>query len=105
MKYPEVGAFLDLRLLQVDRKGLDLSEQEARKRIAVFVTPGRSLPTVVNAKFPVGHGGWMTFNRSQRKSSPIFRVWRPFSHVNESPTSLTLVLKFDAVFDGEPSCW
>lgn len=54
---------------------------------------------------PVGDGGWMTFNRSKRQSRPIFRVWRPFTQLSESATSETLVLKFDAVFAGEPSCW
>ena len=50
-------------------------------------------------------GGWTTFNRSHRQSSPILSVWRPFSHVNASATSVTPVLKSDAVFGGEPSCW
>ena len=53
---------------------------------------------------PVGDGGWMTFSRSQRQSNPILTVWRPFTQVSESATSVTLVLKSDAVFGGEPSC-
>ena len=71
----------------------------------VLATPGRSLPIALNVNEPVGDGGWITFSRSQRQSSPILIVWRPFSHVSESATSETLVLKFDAVFAGEPSCW
>src|SRR5215831_5588918 len=73
--------------------------------LPVFATPGRSLPTVVKANDPVGHGGWITFSRSQRQSRPNFTVWRPLSHVSESPISVTLVLKSEAVFSGEPSCW
>src|SRR5262245_571912 len=71
----------------------------------VFATPGRSLPTVVKINEPVGHGGWMTFNRSQRQSRPAFTVWRPFSHVSESATSVTPVLKSEAVLVGDPTCW
>src|SRR4029079_4644381 len=40
-----------------------------------------------------------------RQSNPILNVWRLLSHVNESATSVTLVLKSDAVVCGEPSCW
>ena len=32
-------------------------------------------------------------------------VWRPFSHVSESAISVTLVLKSEAVFVGDPICW
>ena len=71
----------------------------------VLATPGRSLPSALNVNEPVGDGGWMTFSRSHRQSSPILNVWRPFSQVSESATSETLVLKSDAVFGGEPSCW
>ena len=73
--------------------------------LPVFATPGRSLPTVVKANDPVGQGGWITLSRSQRQSSPIFMVCRPFSHVSESATSDTLVLKSEAVFVGDPICW
>ena len=62
------------------------------------------LPTVLNTNDPVGHGGWMTLSRSQRQSSPIFMVWRPFSHVSESAISVTPVLKSDAVLVGDPIC-
>src|SRR5215510_8484960 len=73
--------------------------------LPVPVTPGRSLPTVVKLNEPVGHGGWITLSRSHRQSSPSFRLCRPFSHDSESATSVTLVLKSDAVFVGDPSCW
>src|ERR1700730_13729495 len=73
--------------------------------VPVLATPGTSLPIALNVNDPVGDGGWMTFSRSQRKSSPIFNVCRPFSHVNESAASDTLGLKFDAVLGGEPSRW
>src|ERR1700730_17874688 len=69
----------------------------------VLVVPGRSLPIALNVNVPVGDGGWMAFSRSHRQSIPIFSVWRPFTHVKESATSVTLVLKFDAVLAGEPS--
>src|SRR5215467_7812525 len=75
------------------------------RALPVFATPGRSLPTVVKAKLPVGHGGWITLSRSHRQSSPIFTACRPLSHVSESAISVTLVLKFEAVFVGDPSCW
>ena len=68
------------------------------------VTPGRSLPTVLNVNIPVGHGGWTTLSRSHRQSSPIFTVCRPFSQVSESAISVTLVLKFDWALIGDPSC-
>ena len=68
------------------------------------VTPGRSLPTVVKANVPVGHGGWMTLSRSHRQSNPVFTVWRPFSQVSVSAISVTLVLKSEAVFVGDPIC-
>src|SRR6185295_14247929 len=71
----------------------------------VFATPGKSLPTVVNANDPVGDGGWTTLSRSHRQSSPIFMVWRPFSQVSESAICVTLVLKSEAVLVGDPSCW
>ena len=73
--------------------------------LPVFATPGRSLPTVLKANDPVGHGGWITLSRSQRQSSPIFMVWRPFSQVSESAICVTLVLKSEAVLFGDPSCW
>ena len=60
---------------------------------------------LVKAKNPVGQGGWITFSRSQRQSSPAFTVWRPFSHVSESATWVTLVLKSEAVVVGDPICW
>ncbi len=60
---------------------------------------------VLKANVPVGEGGWTTLRRSHRQSSPIFRVWLPFSHVNESASWVTLVLKSDAVLFGDPSCW
>jgi hypothetical protein len=101
-----VGALLNLRLLQIDGKELDLAEQETRRqRRAVLATPGRSLPIALNVKEPVGDGGWTTFSRSHRKSSPALIVWRPFSQVNESATSVTPVAKSEAVLGGEPSCW
>ena len=72
--------------------------------LPVPVTPGKSLPTVLNVKLPVGQGGWITLSRSQRQSRPIFTVCRPFSQVSESAICVTLVLKSDAVFIGDPSC-
>ena len=71
----------------------------------MLATPGRSVNRVLNVNDPVGDDGWITFSRSHRKSSPILSVWRPFNQVNESAISVTPVLKFDAVFGGEPSCW
>src|SRR2546428_1624003 len=73
--------------------------------VPVLATPGRSLPSALNVNDPVGDGGWTTLSRTHRQSSPIFIAWRPLSHVSESATSDTLVLKFDAVLGGEPSCW
>src|SRR5262245_34408876 len=73
--------------------------------LPVFATPGKSLPTVLNANDPVGDGGWTTLSRSHRQSSPIFMEWRPLSHVSESATCVTPVLKSEAVFVGDPSCW
>src|SRR4051794_32893265 len=73
--------------------------------LPVPATPGRSLPTVLKANDPVGEGGWTTFRRSHRQSSPIFTEWRPLSHVSESAICVTLVLKSEAVLFGEPSCW
>src|SRR5262245_30545286 len=73
--------------------------------LPVFATPGKSLPTVLNANVPVGDGGWTTLSRSHRQSSPTFMLWRPFSQVSESATCVTLVLKSEAVFVGDPSCW
>ena len=73
--------------------------------LPVFVTPGKSLPTVLKTNDPVGHGGWITLSRSQRQSSPILTVWRPFSQVSESAICVTLVPKSEAVFVGDPSCW
>src|SRR5262245_38187167 len=73
--------------------------------VPVLATFGRSLPSVVKVNDPVGEGGWITFSRSQRQSNPILNAWRPVSHVKESATSETLVLKFDAVFGDDPSCW
>ena len=72
--------------------------------LPVPVTPGRSLPTVLNVKVPVGHGGWITLSRSQRQSRPHLHGVAPFSQVSESAISVTLVLKFDAVLIGDPSC-
>ena len=72
--------------------------------LPVPATPGRSLPTVLKANDPVGEGGWTTLRRSHRQST-IFMVCRPFSQVSESAISVTLVLKFDWVFIGDPSCW
>ena len=54
---------------------------------------------------PVGDGGWTTLSRSHRQSKPILSEWRPLTHVSESATSDTLVLKSDAVLAGDPSCW
>src|SRR4029453_6907467 len=73
--------------------------------LPVFGTPGKSLPMVLKTNEPVGHGGWTTLSRSHRQSSPIFIVWRPFSQVSESATSVTLVPKSEAVLFGDPSCW
>ena len=73
--------------------------------VPVFGVPGRSLPIALKVNDPVGDGGWTTFRRSHRQSSPILSVCRPFNQVSESATSDTLVLKSDAVFGGEPSCW
>src|SRR3989442_14560121 len=73
--------------------------------VPVLATPGRSLPSALNVNDPVGDGGWITFSRSQRQSSPIFIVWRPLIHVSVSATSETLVLKLVALFGGDPSCW
>src|SRR5450759_3562170 len=72
--------------------------------IPVFATPGRSEKRLLKVNDPVGDGGWTTFSRSQRQSSPIFTMCRPFSHVSESANSVTDVLKSETVFDGEPSC-
>src|SRR5438034_6135769 len=47
----------------------------------------------------------MTLSRSHRQSRPIFTACRPFTQARESATSVTLVLKSDAVLGGEPSCW
>ena len=71
----------------------------------VFAAPGKSLPIALNRNDPVGDGGWMTFRRSQRQSSPVLNVCRPANQVSESASSVTPVLKFDAVFGGDPSCW
>jgi hypothetical protein len=60
---------------------------------------------VLKANDPVGQGGWITLSRSQRQSSPILKVCLPFSQVSESATSVTPVLKSDAVLTGDPSCW
>src|SRR6185436_2158236 len=73
--------------------------------VPVFAVPGRSLPSALNLNEPVGDGGWMTSSRSHRQSAPTFHVWRPTTHVSVSAISVTFVLKFDAVFGGEPSCW
>src|ERR1700682_3543569 len=71
--------------------------------VPVLGPPGWSVNRLLNVNDPVGDGGWITFSRSHRQSSPIFSVWRPFSQVNESATSETPVLKSDAVLGGEPS--
>ena len=68
----------------------------------VFVVPGRSLPNWLNVNEPVGDGGWITFSRSHRQPNPLLIVCRPFTHVNVSATSDTLVLKSDAVLIGDP---
>jgi hypothetical protein len=99
-----VRAFLNRRPLKIDREALDLPEKELASGVPVLATPGRSLPSALNANDPVGDGGWTTLSRSHRQSSPILIVWRPFSQVSESATCDTLVLKFDAVLGGEPSC-
>src|SRR5262249_59959126 len=70
-----------------------------------WATPGWWLRMGLNVNEPVGDGGWTTFRRSHRQSSPAFTAWRPLSHVNASAISDTLVLKFDAVLGGDPSCW
>ena len=72
--------------------------------VPVLAVPGRSLNRLLKTNSPVGDGGCTTFSRSQRKSNPVLTVWRPPTHVSESATSVTLVLKSDAVFAGEPSC-
>src|SRR3954462_13719106 len=73
--------------------------------IPVLATPGRSVNRLLNVNDPVGDGGWITFSRSHRRSAPNLNECRPVSHVNESAICVTLVLKSDAVFAGEPSCW
>src|SRR5437773_192330 len=73
--------------------------------VPVLAMPGRSVNRLLNVNDPVGNGGWITFSLSHLQSKPVLSVWRPFSHVNESATSETLVLNRDAVFCGEPSCW
>ena len=60
---------------------------------------------LLNVNEPVGDGGWITVSRSHRQSSPSLMVCRPFNHVSESAISVTLVLKSEAVFVGEPICW
>ena len=40
----------------------------------VLVRPGRLVKRLVKVNDPVGDGGWMTFSRSQRQSSPTFSV-------------------------------
>jgi len=73
--------------------------------IPVLATPGRSVNRLLNVNDPVGDGGWITFSRSHRQSSPSLKVCFPFSQVSESATSVTLVPKSEAVLTGEPSCW
>src|SRR5438094_10296640 len=69
--------------------------------VPVFAVPGKSLPMALNRNDPVGDGGWITFRRSQRQSSPVLNVCRPATQVSESATSVTPVLKFDEVFGGD----
>ena len=101
----EVRAVPDLVLLQVDRELLHLAEQEAgERRAGVGDVPGRSVNRLLKVNDPVGDGGCTTLSRSHRRSAPILIVCRPFSQVSESAISVTLVLKSDAVFGGDPSC-
>jgi hypothetical protein len=74
------------------------------KGVPVLAVPGRSEPSVLKEKDPVGDGGWTAFNRSHRQSKPVFSVCRPFTQVNVSAISVTLVSKSDAVLAGDPSC-
>ncbi|PYR40183.1 MAG: hypothetical protein DMF93_11740 [Acidobacteria bacterium] len=70
----------------------------------VVDAPGRSLPIALKVNDPVGDGGCITSSRSHRQSRPAFSVWRPVVHVSASVISVTLVVKFEAVFGGDPSC-
>ena len=94
----------DLVLLQVDREGLDLAQQEARQRGARVGHTRQIGEETVNWNSPVGDGGCTTFRRDHRRSAPAFTVCAPRSHVSVFAICVTLVLKSVEVLAGEPSC-